>query len=199
MKQVKLQTNVCGPQIEALVPRGQRVSGASGRPQGLGHSQPHGHRRGQEPSITVHAARIPISHHPISPPSVLPPKYILNLFTSYHFLIINFLNHCTGSFVTILKFCSRQSFCSLRGLLSTSVIMVLFCLKPFSDCLGPKQYQAYIYCKTLPRIRLVLHPPPLLWQRCCSTDHRDGHVDLYLVELGKPLSLATVIGSRVGT
>ena len=125
--------------------------------------------------------------------------HILNLFTSYHFLIINFLNHCTGSFVTILKFCSRQSFCSLRGLLNTSVIMVLFCLKPFSDCLGPKQYQAYIYCKTLPRIRLVLHPPPLLWQRCCSTDHRDGHVDLYLVELGKPLSLATVMGSRVGT
>lgn len=59
MKQVKLQTNVCGPQIEALAPRGQRVSGASGRPQGLGHSQPHGHRCGQEPSIAVHAQPLP--------------------------------------------------------------------------------------------------------------------------------------------
>lgn len=65
-------------------------------------------------SITVHAARFPISH-----PSVLPPIYILNLFTSYHFLI-NLLNHCTGS-LTILKFCSLQSYCSLRDLLKAQV------------------------------------------------------------------------------
>ena len=31
------------------------MSGASGRPLGLEYSQPHSHRHGQEPSVTIHA------------------------------------------------------------------------------------------------------------------------------------------------
>lgn len=53
MKQVKSQTDVCGLQTEVLVEN--RGVWSVRTALGLEYSQPHGHRCGQEPSVTVHA------------------------------------------------------------------------------------------------------------------------------------------------